>query len=285
MDTDQPRLPHTSTTIEEDLRAVGLSVGDTVLVHTSQKQIGYTVGGPQAIIQALMNVVAGSGTIVMPAFSSEAGYADPLDWKFPPPPRDRAEIIRTNLPPFDPATTPSVGVGVIAELFRTYPEVRRNNHPIVSYAAWGKDADYVVNGHTLEMMDGENSPLARIYDLFGKVLLLGVDYSSCTSIHLATHRQNNPPMTTVSVPTWDESGRIHWNRYPDVLNPAMLERSVILQKKIRFNDIGSAFEATGAVTMGKVGDAESRLIPQPALVDFATEYFNRHPYGDAALRP
>ena len=135
MDTDQQRLPHTLTTIEEDLRAIGLSVGDTVLVHTSQKQIGYTVGGPQAIIQALMNVVGGGGTIVMPAFTT--GYTDPLEWKSPPAPQGWADVIRANLPPFDAVATQSEHMGIIAELFRTYPEVRRNNHPIVSYAAWG----------------------------------------------------------------------------------------------------------------------------------------------------
>ena len=253
-----------------------------MLVHTSLKQIGYTVGGPQAVIRALMNIVNNCGTIMMPTFTNEAGYADPLDWKHPPVPQKWAEHIRMNLPPFDPATTPSVGMGAIAELFRTYPDVHRNHHPIVSYAAWGSNADFVLDGHTLEMMDGENSPLARIYDLDGKILLLGVGYNNCTTIHLATYRQDDPPMTTVSIPTWDESGQVHWNRYQEVVNPGDMERSIVEKKMIRFSDIGSAFEETGAVTVGRVGNAESRLIPQPALVDFATEYFNNHPYGDAA---
>ncbi len=262
-------LPHTQASIEEDLRAIGLSAGDTVLAHTSLSKVGYTVGGPQAIVQALMNVVSESGTVVMPTFSNNAGYADPLDWSHPPPEQEWAEHVRKNLPPFDPATTPSVDMGAVNELFRTYPDVRRNSHPCVSYAAWGKDAEFVLDGHTLGMMDGEKSPLARVHDLAGKVLLVGVGYGNCTSIHLATYRQNDPHMTTVSVPTWDESGQLHWDRHPEVVNPG------------DFNSIGAAFEKSGLVTVGKVGDAESRLIPQPALVDFATEWFNSHPYGDA----
>ena len=66
MDSERTGLPHTQASIEEDLRAIGLSAGDTVLVHTSLKQIGYTVGGPQAVVQALMAVVSESGTVVMP---------------------------------------------------------------------------------------------------------------------------------------------------------------------------------------------------------------------------
>ena len=279
MDTDQQRLPHNLATIEEDLRAMGLSAGDTVMVHSSFKQIGYTVGGPQAIVQALMTVVNDPGTIVMPAFTTS--YTDPLEWKSPPAPKGWADVIRANLPLFDAATTPSFEMGVVAELFRTYPAVLRTAHPVVSYTALGKKAEFVVTGHTLEMMDGETSPLARIYDLDGKILLLGVGYNRCTSIHLATHRQSDPPVTTRSLPSWDESGRISWKRYRDVLQPPELGDSVIRQKKIGFTDIGSAFETTGAVTIGKVGNAESRLFRQRHLVDFAAEYFDMHPYGDA----
>ena len=49
--TKREPLPRTTDSIERDLRAMGLSAGDTVLVHTSLKQIGYTVGGPRAIIR------------------------------------------------------------------------------------------------------------------------------------------------------------------------------------------------------------------------------------------
>ena len=274
-------LPHTQSSILDDLRELGLSVGDTALVHTSLKQVGHTVGGPQAVILALMNVVTESGTIVMPSFTNGAGYADPLDWSHPPPVREWAEHVRDNLPPFDPAVTPSVDMGVVAELFRTFPNVRRNSHPIVSYAAWGANSDLVLADHTLEMMDGENSPLARIYDCDGKVLLIGVTYNRCTSIHLATHRQQNPPMTTASIPTWDDSGQVSWDRYPDVVNPGDMDSSLVQKYSVGFEEIGAAFEKTGAAAISNVGDAESRLISQPQLVDFATDWFNDHPYADA----
>ncbi len=280
MDADQRPLPHTLASITADLRAIGLSEGDTVIVHTSLKKVGFVVSGPKAVVEALMSVVTESGTVIMPAFTTD--YTDPLDWRYKPPPRDWAEFVRSNLLPFDPATTPSHEAGAVAELFRTYPTVLRNDHPIVSYAAWGRDAEFAVTGAELGMMDGETSPLARIYDLDGKVLLLGVGYGACTSIHLATRRQTDPPIMPRSIPTWDESGQVHWNTYPDVLQPGDLDQPVIEQRKLRFSDVGTAFEGTGAVTFGQVGNAETRLFRQRALVDFTTEYFNSHPYGDAA---
>jgi aminoglycoside N3'-acetyltransferase len=67
-----------------------------------------------------------------------------------------------------------------------------------------------------------------------------------------------------------------------VVNPAdAIDPSVITQMKLGFSDIGAAFEACFDVMVGQVGDAESRLIDQRPLVDFATTYFNDHPYGDA----
>ena len=48
------------------LREVGLEKGDTVMVHTSLKRMGYVCGGAQTVIEALMDVVGEAGTIMMP---------------------------------------------------------------------------------------------------------------------------------------------------------------------------------------------------------------------------
>jgi aminoglycoside 3-N-acetyltransferase len=43
-----------------------------------------------------------------------------------------------------------------------------------------------------------------------------------------------------------------------------------------FDAIGAAFEATGQVTIGPVGEATARLMSQRALVDFATTWMATH---------
>lgn len=83
-------------------------------------------------------------------------------------------------------------MGVIPDTFRKQRGVMRSSHPQVSFAAWGANAGDIVTGHDLDNGLGEHSPLARIYDRHGWVLLLGVGHERNTSLHLSEHRASYP---------------------------------------------------------------------------------------------
>ncbi|HTK05799.1 MAG TPA: AAC(3) family N-acetyltransferase, partial [Ktedonobacteraceae bacterium] len=207
---------------------------------------------------ALLDVVTGTGTLVMPTHSSN--YTDPAKWSNPPVPQTWWPILYEQMPAFDACITPSWFMGQVVETFRTWPGVLRSSHPTVSFAAWGHHAQAITANHALDYGLGEHSPLARLYDLDGYVLLLGVSYESCTSLHLAEYRAPNPQPLTEGSPILEHGQRV-WKTYQDIELDAD-----------QFPAIGAAFEETGLVKTGNVGSAQCRLLPQRSAVEFAVRW-------------
>jgi aminoglycoside 3-N-acetyltransferase len=256
--------PRTRSSLAADLRRLGLAEGMTVLVHSSLKSLGWVNGGPVAAIQALQDVLTPAGTLVMPAHSGD--LSDPAHWQNPPIPQSWHDLVRETMPVFDPRLTPTRGMGRIAELFRTWPDVRRSLHPQLSFAAWGKQAEFVTANHELANALGEGSPLARVYDLDGYVLLLGVGYDSNTSFHLAEYRAGKNKPLAAGVPMM-RNGRHQWTTYNDIEFNEEL-----------FPQIGAEMEAqTDIVVIGQVGSATCRFFRQKSGVDFVTNWLIHQP--------
>jgi len=125
--------PRTRESLAHDLPELGIVAGTTVLVHASLSSLGWVCGGPIAVIQALMDVVTPAGTIVMPAISGS--NTDPAAWVDLPVRRDWIPVVRAAMSAYDPAITPTLGMGVVAEVFRTFPGVIRSAHPNTSFTA------------------------------------------------------------------------------------------------------------------------------------------------------
>ncbi|MBD2450224.1 AAC(3) family N-acetyltransferase [Nostoc sp. FACHB-152] len=250
--------PRTRQSLATDLSNAGLAPGMTVIVHSSLSSLGWVCGGSVAVVQALMDVITPTGNLVMPTHSGD--LSDPAMWKEPPVPQEWWSMIRETMPAFDPKVTPTRGMGKIVETFRTWENVMRSSHPQVSFAAWGKDAEKIVSNHSLDYSLGENSPLARLYDLNAWVLLLGVGYENCTSFHLAEYRVGKRQEVKKGAPILKAGQRV-WQWFSDIEFDTDC-----------FVEIGETLEKTGQVGISTVGSATTKLFNMRNSVDFAAAW-------------
>ena len=150
--------------IEQGLRRFGLAQGHAVEVHSSMSSFGHVEGGAATIVNALMNVVGKTGTLVMSNYPSSPPLAltkeertAGIGWKLRKLPEDSKERTTT---------------GAVSDYFRWRPDVvcGSGTHRI---CAWGKDAHMHVKGYQ------------NLLDCNGVVLLLGVGIDRCSSLHLS----------------------------------------------------------------------------------------------------
>jgi aminoglycoside 3-N-acetyltransferase len=260
--------PLTEDTILGDLRALGIESGDAIIVHSSLSSLGWVSGGAGALIMALERAVTPRGTLVMPAHSGD--LSDPAQWENPPVPEAWWRAIRESMPAYDRQRTPTRAMGCVPELFRTWPGVLRSGHPELSFSAWGAKKRRVVRdprpGAGFGDALGDRSPLGALYELGGKVLLLGVGYENCTCLHLAEYRSS-----------W--AGKKRERRGAPVMRRgarAWVEFEDIEYDTEDFPAIGRAFEASLGARVGKVGAAEARLADVRELVDFAARWMEEN---------
>ena len=96
---EQTSTPRTRESLAHDLRALGVEAGTTLELHSSLSQFGYVCGDPVAVVQALMDVVTETGTLLMPIHTPN--YTDPAYWRNPPVPEVWWPILYEQLLAFD----------------------------------------------------------------------------------------------------------------------------------------------------------------------------------------
>ncbi len=246
-------FPRTRDSLAADLRRLGLADRDTALVHCSLRAVGWVSGGAAAVIGALRDVVGEGGTLVMPAQSTQ--LTDPARWRDPAIPEGWHGTVRATMPAYDPATTPTRGMGAVAEAFRTDPRARRSAHPALSFAAVGPRAAAVTAHQRLDDPFGEDGPLGVLCALGARVLLLGVGFERCTALHLAERR------------AWPDRPRVR-DGSPLLVDGA---RAWVAYTLPVYDDgplahAGAVLAERGIGRTGPVGSAACHLLPMADLV-------------------
>ena len=243
----------TRAIIVDGLRRAGIAPGDTVLVHSALSELGFVVGAGLTVIEALLETVGPDGTIMMPTFSGD--LSDPAEWKYPAVPTDWIETIRDQMPPFDKRLTPTRKMGVVPELFRNYPGVVRSDHPQSSFAAWGKKAAFLTENHAPDDRFGPASPLGKLVESSGKVLLLGAPAQTCSFFYLTAHHMDGVPREQKSSPVLVD-GRKQWRTYHD-----------LVYTNHWFNAVTNHLLDQGLVAQFTIGDASCLLFSAQGVLD------------------
>ncbi len=257
--------PLTRESLRAEFKQFSLDQSSALIVHSSLSSLGWVCGGAVAVVQALMDSIGNDGTIVMPTHS--AGNSEPSYWENPAIPESWWPVVRESMPAFDPLYSPTLGMGKISEVFRQMSGVKRSNHPLGSFAAYGKYASQIIANHSISSPFGENSPLKKIYDLNGDILLIGVGHESNTSIHLAEERSPNYPRVNQGAAINGNDGR-EWVEFDQADYNADF-----------FEILGAEFEKRNPskLTTKKIGNANVKLLSQRILVDFAEDWIRENP--------
>ncbi|HUB06302.1 MAG TPA: AAC(3) family N-acetyltransferase [Myxococcales bacterium] len=226
--------------IERQLIEMGVRRGGVLLVHTSYRAVRPVDGGPLGLIEVLRRTLGPAGTLVMPTITD-------------------GETV------FDPRSTPSSQMGITAELFWRQPGVVRSGHPGGSFAACGPLAERLCAPQPLEPPHGLESPPGRVYELSGQVLLLGVEHSESTLLHVAE--------SLAKVPYFVE-------------HPCLVEVDGAAQQRMvretdhccrGFTRMDAWLAERGLQREGRVGNARAKLVAARDEVDVAVGQLARDP--------
>jgi aminoglycoside N3'-acetyltransferase len=227
--------------VASQLRSLGVRRGGVLLVHASFRAVRPIAGGPVGLIDALRDALGQDGTLVMPSWS---GNDDEL---------------------FDFRTSPAAqDLGVVAQTFWRLPGVQRSDH-FHAFAAIGPHAAMITADPLPVPPHIPASPVGRVHDLNGQVLLLGVGHDANTTLHLA-ELMAGVPYRTPSYCTVLENGRAVQLHYGE--NNHCCLRFALADEWLR---------ERGRQSEGRVGHAHARLADSRDIVTVALEQLAADP--------
>lgn len=241
---------------KKDLSDLGIKKGDSVMMHCSYKALGADIS-PEDFFAAFMEILGEDGTLILPAFSyNTVNYENSV---------------------FDIDTTPSC-VGFLPEFFRTNVKgVKRSLHASHSCCVLGKNADYLIKDHEKDLTPvGENSPITKLPQINGKILILGSHPDHNTALHGVEEKGGAPYVLNYEKPIEyilrDGNREIKQTALRHYFNRGTYRYS---QEYARIIDL---LEKDREYTYGKVINADCYLFDAKALWEKGVAKIKQDPY-------
>lgn len=233
--------------IISDLSKLDIPNNGLVFIHSGFKSIGEVHGGPETIVNALIDELVKNRniTVAMPAFSIETSMLNQLK----------------SGKPFDSRTTPTV-FNAIPAAFLATPEVVRSVHPTHSVSAIGPQAEWLTSSHhETGQSFGPSSPFGKIKDAEGYIMGLGSGLGTVTFYHTLEDYEPDFPREVYtkevfSVSCKGLSGKTHNVTIP-AHSPHVSEYRIDKRNSYWLRDIySSLFEMSGIINYETIGKAK-----------------------------
>lgn len=245
-----------------DCAELGLSNGDTIMVHASLRAVGEILGGPDELIAALRETIGVDGTTMV-----YVGCQSPLDdvgrgiYT-----AEEESFILEQCPPFEPdKARASRDFGALAELFRTTDGVICSRNPGCRMAAIGAKSEWLINDHPFNYGLGAGTPLEKLCNVGGKVVLIGSDLDAVTLLHYAEAIApiSEKKIVRIKVPLFRSNARQwvdveEYNSSTGICDWPELFFAEIVQKYLQQHG-----------KSGRIGQATAYVLDARELVEFA----------------
>lgn len=249
------------------LCSLGLRPGEGVLVHSALQFLGKPEGGPGMYFEALCAALGidpegdgdlpAQGTLAVPAFNFAFARGEP----------------------YDPASTPSAGMGVLSEFVRTHPFARRSPHPLQSVALVGKHADELAALDTPGAFD-PHSPFARMLELDFSLLLLGAGIEAVSLLHYCEQR------FAVPYRYWKEfTGQVKTPSGWQTRTYRMFVRDLDLDPRLTLEPVRELLESRGQMRSLPLHYGRITLLRMVDFVAAVDEFLARDPWSLVTNRP
>ena len=240
---------YTKADLQQQLKDLGIQSTDTVMIHTSMKQVGNVEGGADGFIDAFCEYLK-DGLFLVPTHT----------W----------DNVTKNQPIYDVnLTIPCIGIVPQIAAFRK--DGYRSLHPTHSIWGYGKEAKAFLSG---EEKAQTPSPVgfawSRLKDVHAKILLIGVKNNKNTFIHAIDEFVDLPDRLhpiPFDVTIIDHEG--HQITHPFYCHYCS-KTSDVSQYFVNFE---KALVASGAQSYGYLGDAKIAVVDAKKCHDIISKIY------------
>ena len=262
-------MASTRKSLSEDLHRLGLAPGQMIMLHASVRAVGPIIGGPDEIHLAVADAIAPGGTLMM-YVGCQDGFDDVGRGVLS---SEEENAILADQPAFDFRHARAArDFGALAEFFRSYPGTICSEAVCARMAARGQRAEWLLADPPWNYGFGRGSPLDKLCQSGGKVLLLGSRYDEVALLHYAEHIApfEGKRIARYKVPILRDGARVwadceEFNTSSAGVHENWPENAF----ELIVDDFLATRAGTPACRVGSVGRADSALLDAAALVEHA----------------